>query len=110
MGKTEEEVRSFFEPQMEDMPNLVGRLNRDLMRLCLEPVQAYSGGWYTAFTTLTNALMFKKADGSHTTKATEAAHLVARGMWAQFYIGSFYGEQLEMNNYLQKVVPKQASQ
>lgn len=56
MGKTEEEVRSFFEPQMEDMPNLVGKLNRDLMRLCFKPVQAYSGGWYIAFTTFTNAL------------------------------------------------------
>ena len=110
MGKTEDEVRSFFEPQMEDLPNLVGRLNRDLMRLCLEPVKAWSGGWYTAWATFANALQFKRSDRSHSTKANEAAGLVARGLWSQFYIGSFYGEQLEENNYKGKLVLKQTSQ
>jgi hypothetical protein len=110
MGKTEAEVRSFFEPQLEDMPNLVGKLNMDLMRLCLEPVKAYYGGWYTAFTTFTNALQFKHPGRSDRAKAYEAAELVARGMWSQCYIGSLYGEQLEDRNYKQRVEPWQASQ
>jgi hypothetical protein len=110
MGKTEDEVSGFFEPQMKDMPNLVARLNRDLMRLSLEPVKAWNGGWYTAFTTFVNALQFKSLDRSLSTQANEAAGLFARGMWTQFYIGSFYGEQLEEKGYKGKIVPKQASQ
>jgi hypothetical protein len=65
-------VRSFIELQMEDIPNLTARLNMDLMELLIDSVQAYSGGRYTAFTTFTNALQFKKADLSHATKADEA--------------------------------------
>jgi hypothetical protein len=76
----------------------------------LELVKAYYGGWYTAFTTFTNALQFKHSGRSHTTKANEAAGLVARGMWSQYYIDSLYGEQLEDRNLKRRVVPWQASQ
>lgn len=40
----------------------------------------------------------------------QSAGPVARGLWSQFYIGSFYGEQLEENNYKGKLVVKQTSQ
>lgn len=109
MGKYETEVHSLFQPQMEELPGLVAQLNQDLLKLSLEPVRACYGGWYTAFTTFWNALQFKKPDRSQATKANEAAALVARGLWSQFYIGSFYGEELEMNNYKGKVVPKKDS-
>jgi hypothetical protein len=43
MGKTEDEVRAFFEPQMEKMPDLLAKLNANLLRLSLEPVQMNQG-------------------------------------------------------------------
>lgn len=101
MGKTEDEVRAFFEPQMEEMPNLLAKLNAHLLRLSLEPAQINQGRAYpyTAFTTFMNALQFKFPGRSQATKANETAAFVARTMWSQWYTGSYYGEELERNQW-----------
>jgi hypothetical protein len=106
MERSEDKVRSFFEPQIQDMPNLIARLNADLMKLSLEPVQAYQAREaYTAYTSFMKAISFRKAGRSQATKANEAAGFIARNLWTQFYIGSFYGEELE-TNHRQRIVPK----
>lgn len=90
-GYTEDDLRTFFEPQHKELQNKVAYLKSSLVRLQLNTTEVRSAGWRNiAFTTFLNVLRFKDSRRSDLTRANERTGFLARAIHGQWLAQQMY--------------------
>lgn len=93
-GYNEHTLRSFYEPQLQGLPEVASKLELDILKLQLNDIEVYHGSWYTTYTTFLNALGSKKSDRSEADKTIEKFGFIARAILGQWFLQQLYGDDV----------------
>lgn len=90
-GKTEDEARAFFEPQMQRMPDFIATLDRKLTKTTVQLDDSYS--WYAKAARDVHKMNGKTLGRWKQARAEKAAEFAARGHWNQFFFSRLHGDR-----------------